>query len=67
VKTLITVIGGSALVAMGAITASIVQEHTQPANVAGSGTMSIGATSTQETPATTPATAVAAPAVKAGS
>ena len=66
-KTLITVIGGSALVAMGALGTAIVQEHTQPAVVAGSGTMSIGATSTLETPATTPATAVAAPAVKAGS
>jgi hypothetical protein len=67
VKTLITVIGGSALVAIGALTAAIVQEHTQTAQVASSDTMSIGSTSTQETPATTPATAVAVPAVKAGS
>jgi hypothetical protein len=66
-KTLIVAIGGSALVVMGAVTMAIAQEHTQPAQVASSGTMSMGATSTQETPATTPATAVAAPAVKAGS
>jgi hypothetical protein len=67
VKTLIAVIGGSALVAIGALTAAIVQEHAQTAQVASSGTMSIGSTSKQETPATTPATAVAVPAIKAGS
>ena len=66
-KTLIAVIGGSALVAMGAMTVAIAQEHMQPAQVASSGTMSMGATSTQETPATTPATGVAVPAIKAGS
>ncbi len=52
---------------MGAVTIAIAQEHMQPAQVASSGTMSMGATSTQETPATTPATGVAVPAVKAGS
>jgi hypothetical protein len=67
VKALIAVIGGSALVAFGALAAAIVQEHTQTAQVASSDTMSIGSTSTQETPATTPATAVAVPAIKAGS
>jgi hypothetical protein len=66
-KSLLVVIGGSALVAMGAVTIAIAQEHTQQAQVASSGTMSMGSTSTQETPATTPATAVASPAVKAGS
>ena len=66
-KTLISVIGGSAFIAVGALAAAIVQESAQTAQVASSGTMSIGSTSKQETPATTPATAVAVPAVKAGS
>jgi hypothetical protein len=67
VKTLISVIGGSALVAMGALTAAIVQEHAQTAQVASAGPMTIGSTSVQDTPAPTPATSVAVPAVKAGS
>lgn len=66
-KTVIAVIGGSALVAMGAMTIAIAQEHTQPTQVVSSGTMSMGSTSTQVTPATTPETAIAKPAVKAGS
>jgi hypothetical protein len=52
---------------VGALAAAIVQESAQTAQVASSGTMSIGSTSKQETPATTPATAVAVPAVRAGS
>ena len=66
-RKLSVVIGASVLVAMGAVGVAIAQEHMQPARVASSGTMSMGATSTQETPATTPATPVASPAVKAGS
>ncbi|RDH79193.1 hypothetical protein DVS77_07035 [Mycolicibacterium moriokaense] len=66
-KTLIAVIGGSALVAIGAATVAIVQDHGQAAQVVSSGTMSMGGTSTQETPPATPETTVAAPAVKAGS
>ncbi len=66
-KTLIAVIGGSALVAMGAMTFAITQEQTQSTQMVSSGTMNMGPTSVQETPGTTPETAVAAPAVKAGS
>ena len=65
-KTVIAVIGGSALVAMGAMTFAITQEQTQSTQMVSSGTMNMGPTSVQETPAT-PETAVAAPAVKAGS
>ncbi|MFY9921345.1 MAG: hypothetical protein WAL26_23565 [Mycobacterium sp.] len=66
-KTLMTVIGGSALVAMGAVTIAVAQQQTQPTQMVSSGTMSMGATATQATPATTPEIAVASPAVKAGS
>ena len=66
-KTLMTVIGGSALVAMAAVTIAIAQQHTQPTQMVSSSTMSMGSKSTQVTPATTPETVVASPAVKAGS
>ena len=48
VKMLAAVIGGSAVVAMGAVTMAITQEQTTPATITGSG-MTVGATSTQET------------------
>lgn len=66
-KALLAVIGGSALVAIGALTVAITQEQAQPMHMVSSGTMSVGATSTQATPPTTPDTAMAQPAVKAGS
>jgi hypothetical protein len=64
VKMLAAVIGGSAVVAMGALTMAIHQEQAAPATITSSG-MSVGATSTQETPPSAPATTFAAPAVKA--
>ena len=64
VKMLAAVIGGSAVVAMGALTMAISQEQAGPATVTSSG-MTVGATSTQETPPTAPETTMAAPAVKA--
>ena len=64
VKMLAAVIGGSAVVAMGALTMAINQEQAAPATVTSSG-MTMGATSTQETPPTAPETTVAVPAVKA--
>lgn len=64
VKMLAAVIGGSAVVAMGALTIAINQEQAAPATVTSSG-MTLGATSTQETPPTAPETTVAVPAVKA--
>jgi hypothetical protein len=64
VKMLAAVIGGSAVVAMGALTIAISQEQVTPATVASSG-MSIGATTTQETPPAVPETTIAVPTVKA--
>ncbi len=64
VKMLAAVIGGSAVVAMGALTMAIAQEHAAPAMVTSSG-MTVGATSTQATPPATPETSIAVPTVKA--
>ena len=64
VKMLAAVICGSAVVAMGALAMAINQEQASPATVTSSG-MTIGATSTQETPPTAPATSLAVPVVKA--
>jgi hypothetical protein len=64
VKMLAAVIGGSAVVAAGALTMAISQEQAAPATITSSG-MSMGATSTQETPPTSPETTLAVPAVKA--
>jgi hypothetical protein len=64
VKLSAAVIGGSAVVAMGALTMAINQEQTSPASLTSSG-MTVGATTTQETPAATPETSLAVPAVKA--
>jgi hypothetical protein len=64
VKMLAAVIGGSAVVAAGALTMAISQEQAAPATITSSG-MTVGATSTQETPPTSPATTLAVPVVKA--
>lgn len=64
VKLMAAVIGGSAVVAMGALTLAISQEQAVPATVTSSG-MSVGATSTQKTPPSAPETTMAVPAVKA--
>jgi hypothetical protein len=64
VKMLAAVIGGSAVVAAGAVTMAITQEPAAPANLSSSG-MTVGDTTTQETPPATPETTLAAPAVKA--
>jgi hypothetical protein len=65
VKMLAAVIGGSAVVAMGALAMAINQEQaSSPATLTSSG-MTVGVTSTQETPPTAPATSLAVPVVKA--
>jgi hypothetical protein len=64
VKMLAAVIGGSAVVAMGALTMAISQEQAQPGTLTSSG-MTVGATSTQSTPPTMPETSIAAPTLKA--
>jgi hypothetical protein len=64
VKMLAAVIGGSAVVAMGALTMALTHEQAGTATITSSG-MTMGATSTQETPPTAPETTIAVPAVKA--
>jgi hypothetical protein len=64
VKMLAAVIGGSAVVAMGAVTMAIAQEQGTPAVMTSSG-MTVGATTKQETPPSVPETSIAVPAVKA--
>jgi hypothetical protein len=64
VKMLAAVIGGSAVVAMGAATTAIAQDQATPAVVTSSG-MTMGATTKQEAPPSVPETSIAVPAVKA--
>lgn len=64
VKMLAAVIGGSAVVAMGAVTMAIAQEQAAPGTVASSG-MTMGATTKQDTPPSVPETSIAVPTVKA--
>ena len=64
VKMLAAVIGGSAVVAAGALTMAISQQQAAPATITSSG-MRVGATSTQETPPAAPETTIAVPLVKA--
>ena len=64
VKMLAAVIGGSAVVAAGALTMAISQQQATPATITSSG-MTVGATSTQATPPTSPETTIAVPLVKA--
>jgi hypothetical protein len=64
VKVLSAVIGGSAIVAMGALTMAVGQEQVGPDTLAKSTTMSVGATSTESTPPTVEATSMAVPAMK---
>ena len=64
VKMLAAVIGGSAIVAMGALTMAISQQEATPASISSSG-MPVGATTTQTTPGAGPETTMAVPVVKA--
>jgi hypothetical protein len=64
VTVLSAVIGGSAIVAMGALTMAVGQEQVGPDTLAKSTTMSVGATSTATTPPTVEATSMAVPAMK---
>lgn len=63
VKMLSAIIGGSAMVALGALSVAIGQEQTGTDTIAKS-TMSVGATSTQTTPPTVEATSMAVPVMK---
>jgi hypothetical protein len=64
VKLLAVVIGGSAVIAVGAMSVAIAQEQAAPESVAKSTTMTIGSTSTETTPPTVEATTMAAPALR---
>ena len=62
-KLLAAVIGSSALIAVGAVSAIVLHEA-GPANAANSTTMNVGATSTERTPSSIEATTMAAPVIK---
>jgi hypothetical protein len=63
VKVLAAIVGGSAVVAIGAMNAALVQEHAGQ-DVAKSSSMTVGATTTETTPPTAPAVGAAAPSIK---
>ena len=64
VKLLAAVIGGSGVIAMGALSVAIAQEHPAEESVAKSTSMTVGATSTETTPSAVEATTMAAPALR---
>ncbi len=64
VKMLAAIIGGSAVVAIGAMNAALTQEAHTGQDLAKSTTMTLGSTSTETTPPTAPAIGEAAPAIK---
>jgi hypothetical protein len=63
-KLLVALIGGSGVIAMGALSAAFGQEQTGQESVAKSSTMSVGSTTTVTTPPLVEATTMAAPAIK---
>jgi hypothetical protein len=64
VKLLAAVIGGSGVIAVGAMSAAIAQEQAAPESVAKSATLTGGSTSTETTPAAVEATTLAVPALR---
>jgi hypothetical protein len=64
VKLLAAVFGGSGVIAMGALSVAVAQEHAGENSAAKSTTMTIGSTSTETTPAAVEATTMAAPALR---
>jgi hypothetical protein len=64
VKLLAAVIGGSGVIAIGAMSVAIAQEQAGQESAAKSTTMTIGSTSTEATPPTVEATTMAAPALR---
>ena len=63
VRVLAAIVGGSALVALGAMNAGLVQGNGGQ-ELATTGSMSVGATTTVTTPPTAPAVGEAAPSIK---
>jgi hypothetical protein len=64
VKLLVALIGGSGVIAVGALSMAFGQEQAGQVSVAKSSGMNIGSTSTETTPALVPATTMAQPAMK---
>jgi hypothetical protein len=64
VKRLVAVIGGSGVIAMGALTAAMGQEQGGQESVAKSSSMNVGSTTTETTPPLVEATTIAAPAMR---
>jgi hypothetical protein len=63
IKVLAAIVGGSAVVAIGAMNAALAPEHAEQ-DVAKGSPMTVGATSTQTTPPTAPVVAEASPSIK---
>jgi hypothetical protein len=64
VKLLAAMIGGSGVIAMGALAVAVAQEQPGQQSVAKSTSMTVGSTSTETTPSTVEATTMAAPALR---
>jgi hypothetical protein len=64
VKQLVALIGGSGIVAMGALSVAFGQEQAGQESVAKSSSMTVGSTTTETTPPLVEATTLAAPALK---
>jgi hypothetical protein len=63
-KLLVALIGGSGVIAMGALSAAFGQEQTGQESVAKGSSMNVGSTTTVTTPPLVEATTMAAPAIK---
>jgi hypothetical protein len=63
-KMFAAIIGGSAVVTMGALSVGIVEGNTAPASAAGSPQITMGATSTEGTAPSEPAVPEASPSIK---
>ena len=64
VKLLAAVIGGSGVIAVGAMSVAVAQEQAGQESVAKSSSMTVAATSTETTPSTVEATTMAVPAMR---
>lgn len=58
------IVGGCAVVTLGALSVGIVEGDAAPASAAGTPQMTLGATSTETTPGNVPAVGEAAPKIK---
>lgn len=63
-KMFAAIVGGSAVVTLGALSAGIVEGSTAPASASGSPQMTMGATVTETTPPSVEAVQQAAPSIK---